>query len=86
MGSKETAEISANTERPPQDVITTNNAPDLVGSDAKEVKVQSIELTDALAKDKPNYRSKSQIMLFSFMIFATLSTQTRPSCEPVDRN
>lgn len=42
-------------------------------SKIKEVNVQSVELTDAIAKDKPNYRSKSQILLFSFMLFATLS-------------
>lgn len=42
-------------------------------SDLKEVNVLSVELTDAVAKDKPNYRSRSQIALFSFMLFATLS-------------
>lgn len=42
-------------------------------NDLKEVKVLSVELTDAVAKDRPNYRSRSQIALFSFMLFATLS-------------
>ncbi|KAM5349849.1 hypothetical protein ACJ41O_006354 [Fusarium nematophilum] len=41
--------------------------------DAREVNVQSVELTDAVAKDKPNYRSRSQITLYGFMLFATLN-------------
>lgn len=42
-------------------------------NDLKEVNVLSVELTDAVARDKPNYRSRSQIALFGFMLFATLS-------------
>lgn len=41
--------------------------------DFKEVKVQSVELADAIAKDSPNYWSASQIQLYGIMLFTTLS-------------
>ncbi|KAM0324123.1 hypothetical protein ACHAQA_008315 [Verticillium albo-atrum] len=41
--------------------------------DIKEVKVQSVELADAIAKDQPNYRSRSMISLYALMLFATLN-------------
>lgn len=41
--------------------------------DVKEVKVRSVELTDAVAKDKPNYRSRSQVTLCVIILFVTLS-------------
>ncbi|KAF3803796.1 Lactose permease [Colletotrichum gloeosporioides] len=39
----------------------------------KEVKVRSVELTDAVAKDKPNYRSRSQVTLCVIILFVTLN-------------
>ncbi|KAL2113989.1 hypothetical protein VUR80DRAFT_1285 [Thermomyces stellatus] len=41
--------------------------------DAKEIKVLSVELADAVAKDKPNYRSRAQISLYLFMLLDTLN-------------
>lgn len=58
---------------------TTNTAPAATGTehvsdgDVKEVKVLSVELADAVAKDKPNYWSRSQISLYFFMLLNTLS-------------
>lgn len=42
--------------------------------DVKQVKVHSIELADALAKDQPNFKSASMMKLYALMLFATLST------------
>lgn len=42
-------------------------------ADAKEVKVLSVELADAVAKDKPNYKSRIQITMYLIMLFNTLS-------------
>ncbi|KAG7118871.1 Lactose permease like protein [Verticillium longisporum] len=42
-------------------------------SDIKEVKVQSVELADAIAKDQPDFRSRSMITLYALMLFATLN-------------
>ncbi|KAH9242546.1 hypothetical protein K456DRAFT_1743730 [Colletotrichum gloeosporioides 23] len=41
--------------------------------DVKEVQVRSVELTDAVAKDKPNYRSRSQVTLCVIILFVTLN-------------
>ncbi|KAM0285172.1 hypothetical protein ACHAQH_001601 [Verticillium albo-atrum] len=42
-------------------------------SDVKEVKVQSVELADAIAKDQPDFRSRSMMTLYGLMLFATLN-------------
>ena len=64
----------------PQDAIGTkvehvNTAADMTqdAPNVHEAKVLSVELADAIAKDKPNYRSRSQIAMYGFMLFATLS-------------
>ncbi|SPO00360.1 related to lactose permease [Cephalotrichum gorgonifer] len=41
--------------------------------DVKEVAVQSVELTDAVAKDKPKYWCRSQIAMYMFMVVAALN-------------
>lgn len=41
--------------------------------DVKEIKVLSVELADAVAKDNPNYKSRAQISLYMFMLLNTLS-------------
>lgn len=65
MASEKQAEATST----PEVVHTeTTNHPGI-----KEVKVQSIELADALSKDKPNYLSRSQLVLYSFMLLDTLS-------------
>ncbi|OHF02008.1 hypothetical protein CORC01_02587 [Colletotrichum orchidophilum] len=40
---------------------------------AKEVNVQSVALADAIAKDKPNFRSKSQMTLYAMMCLCVLN-------------
>ena len=58
---------------------TTNSAPPTTDTNpasddnVKEVKVLSVELADAVAKDKPNYKSRVQISLYLFMLLDTLS-------------
>ncbi|MBE3045273.1 hypothetical protein IMZ48_22520 [Candidatus Bathyarchaeota archaeon] len=42
-------------------------------ADVKEAKVMSVALADALAKDKPNYKSRVQITMYLFMVLDTLS-------------
>lgn len=39
----------------------------------KQSKVQSVELTNAIVKDNPNYWSASQMQLYGIMFFVTLS-------------
>lgn len=56
------------------DHVSTAEDPVLNNPTAAEVNVRSVGLTDALAKDQPNYKSKSQIQLYAFMVFTTLST------------
>lgn len=70
MASQQPLEISPNKEQPTTEQISN---PVDTHSDVKEVKVQSVELADALAKDQPNYKSRSMIALYSLMLFATLS-------------
>lgn len=43
----------------------------------KEVNVQSVALADAIAKDKPNYKSKSQMTLYAMMCLCVLSTSLK---------
>ncbi|RYP22215.1 hypothetical protein DL767_009095 [Monosporascus sp. MG133] len=43
------------------------------GHNVSHVKVQSVALADAVAKDSPNYRALSQIKLYGIMFFATLN-------------
>lgn len=45
---------------------------------AKEVNVQSVALADAIAKDKPDYKSKSQMTLYAMMCLCVLSTSLKP--------
>lgn len=40
---------------------------------SEEKNVHSVALADAIAKDKPNYRSKRQIQLYLFVGFVVLS-------------
>ncbi|KXH41336.1 hypothetical protein CSAL01_02816 [Colletotrichum salicis] len=40
---------------------------------AKEVNVQSVALADAIAKDKPDYKSKSQMTLYAMMCLCVLN-------------
>lgn len=42
----------------------------------KEVKVQSVELANAIAQDKPSYTTRSQLQLYAFMLLCTLSKHT----------
>ncbi|KAF0322696.1 lactose permease [Colletotrichum asianum] len=63
-------EISA-TARQPHSGATVNIPLD--NMDVKEVQVRSVELTDAVAKDKPNYRSRSQVTLCVIILFVTLN-------------
>lgn len=74
MASKDPVGTSANADKPTHEGVemaaTATARSDI---DVKEVNVRSVELTDALAKDKPNYRSRSQIALYAFMLFGTLS-------------
>lgn len=53
-----------------------NNA--LTHRHAKEVNVQSVALADAIAKDKPDYKSKSQMTLYAMMCLCVLSTSLKP--------
>lgn len=46
---------------------------------AKQTKVASVALTDAVARDNPRYTDKSQLLLYGIVLFATLSTVTTPS-------
>lgn len=39
----------------------------------KYLKVPSVELADAIAKDAPNYKAKSQVLLYMMVAFCTLS-------------
>ncbi|KXH34973.1 lactose permease [Colletotrichum simmondsii] len=48
-----------------------NNA--LTHRHAKEVNVQSVALADAIAKDKPDYKSKSQMTLYAMMCLCVLN-------------
>lgn len=73
MASKDAEDVPTTTEKP---AVETLEEPPVVGPNdvkVKEINVQSVELADAIAKDKPNYWSRSQISLFCFMLFATLS-------------
>ena len=42
-------------------------------NETTEVNVLSVGLTDAVTKDQPNYRARSQLQLYGFVIFTTLS-------------
>lgn len=42
----------------------------------KEVKVQSVELANAIAQDKPRYLTRSHLQLYAFMLLCTLSKLT----------
>ncbi|KAF9873805.1 MFS lactose [Colletotrichum karsti] len=70
MAPRNTPEISPSV-RPPQ-TEGANDIP-LKTMDVKEVNVLSVELTDAVAKDKPNYWSRSQITLRAIILFVTLN-------------
>ncbi|KAF6814727.1 MFS lactose [Colletotrichum sojae] len=69
MASEQTPEISL-VNLPREDAAVLKDFNDV---DVKEVKVLSVELTDAVAKDRPNYRSRSQITLCIIMLFVTLN-------------
>lgn len=56
------------------DHVSAVDVPAAAGS--KELKVSSVGLTDAVAKDQPNFRSKNQIQLYAFVVFSTLSEWT----------
>lgn len=67
------------------DAVHTNpihTESDFPVGDSKELKVLSVELTDALAKDQPNYKSKRQLQLMGFMLFATMSKLSYPAVWP----
>ncbi|KAF6815924.1 MFS lactose [Colletotrichum plurivorum] len=69
MAAEQTPEISL-ANLPRTDAAANKDFEDV---DVKEVKVLSVELTDAVAKDRPNYRSRSQITLCIIMLFVTLN-------------
>lgn len=52
--------------------VATDTEPTSDGN-VKEINVLSVELADAVAKDKPNYKSCAQIGLYMFMLLNTLS-------------
>ncbi|KAF4976233.1 hypothetical protein FZEAL_7071 [Fusarium zealandicum] len=56
-----------------RDAMHAEHLDEPLPGNVKEFNVQSIALTDAIAKDKPNYRCRSQLTLYSFMLFATLN-------------
>ncbi|KAJ4245053.1 hypothetical protein NW762_014263 [Fusarium torreyae] len=70
MASKESPQDAIGTKV--EHVNTTAGVP-LDAPNVHEAKVLSVELADAIAKDKPNYRSRSQIAMYGFMLFATLN-------------
>ncbi|KAK1625215.1 general substrate transporter [Colletotrichum phormii] len=51
--------------------VEKNNA--LTHRHAKEFNVQSVALADAIAKDKPDYKSKSQMTLYAMMCLCVLN-------------
>ena len=67
MGSEKAAEVANNSAPAATDTEPTSDG------NAKEVKVLSVELADAVTKDKPNYMSRAQISLYLFMLLNTLS-------------
>lgn len=71
MASKDEGPISTEKQALEHVEVPSATVPDNVKF--KEVNVRSVELADAVAKDKPNYRSRSQIVLYGCMLFATLS-------------
>ncbi|KAH8883737.1 lactose permease [Thozetella sp. PMI_491] len=79
MAYLEAAEARGSDGEKSREAARSNNVPELPDSTvpaigaAKEVKVLSVELTDAIAKDQPNYRSKRQIQLLLFMLFTTMN-------------
>ena len=48
-------------------------AADMGPAKMKEVKVQSVELANAIAQDKLSYTSRTQFKLYAFMLLCTLS-------------
>ena len=48
-------------------------APVMGPAKMKEVKVQSVDLANAIAQDKPSYTTRSQFTLYAFMLLCTLS-------------
>lgn len=46
---------------------------DLLNRGAKALKVESVALADAIAKDNPDYRSKSQMKLYAMMALCVLN-------------
>lgn len=64
----------------PLDVAHTEDAqqatPESRPVKMKEVKVQSVELANAIAQDKPSYTTSSQLKLYAFMLLCTLSEYT----------
>ena len=72
--ASEKASKPAKAENKAQAVPDTKSASD---GGLKEVKVLSVELADAVAKDKPNYKSHVQISLYLFMLLDTLSKYYR---------
>lgn len=71
MASKDEGQVAR--EKPAIEAVEAPAATPANNVEVKEVNVQSVELADAVAKDKPNYRCRSQIALYGFMLFATLS-------------
>lgn len=74
MASEKEAEAAAASNRAPAAASTEPTS----DGDAKEIKVLSVELADAVAKDKPNYKSWAQISLYMFMLLNTLSEYYHP--------
>lgn len=70
LGSNEKASLDA-----VQTTISRGNDhdPNTAVGPNQEVKVHSVGLADAIAKDQPKYTSRRQVHLILLMIFATLS-------------
>jgi hypothetical protein len=60
-------------EKPVVVEVTLSSAIDFGKKEVKQAQVHSVELTNAIVKDNPNYWSASQIQLYGIMFFATLS-------------
>lgn len=55
----------------------------LINRHIKQMNVQSVALADAIAKDKPDYKSRSQFALYAMMALCVLS-ECRVAPQPGD--
>jgi hypothetical protein len=78
MVSSEAVRHKPQGEKPAVEEVTDPSTGAIASGLAKQTKVQSVELADAIAKDAPNYWSSSHLQLYGIMLFATMSINCHP--------